>query len=50
MRIIDTLTDQDIIDCFMANFDCYADCPDVVPAMSQARYLKVIKELTKEAK
>jgi len=47
-RKIDTMNDQDIIDYFMANFDCYADSPEVVPAMSQTRYLKVINELTKE--
>ena len=47
-RRIDIMSEQEIIDYFMNNFDCYADCADVVPAMSQWRYLKAINELLKE--
>jgi len=52
MRKIDSMTDQDFEDLFMNNFDCYADDggPGIDAAMTVNRFLKVMKEITKEIK
>ena len=38
-------TEEELIVIFNNNSDCYADCDDVVMAMTAERFVKTLKEL-----